>query len=183
MIHAAAVGRPDGGVLLVGKGGSGKSTTALACLRSELVHAGDDYVLIAGVPSPFVYSLYHAAKVVPEQLWRVPHLEPWVSNRDRLDLEKAVVYLNEGFAEKLSAGFPLRAILLPRVTGGRDTRLVPASADQSLDALVPSSFIQLPGLGREGLQTMVRTVQSLPSYVLELGTDLARIPPVIASLL
>ena len=167
----------------MGKGGSGKSTTALACLKSELFHAGEDYVLLAGGHAPFVHSLYHTAKVVPEQLWRVPHLEPWVSNRARLDLEKAVVYLKEGFAEKLIAGFPLRAILLPRITGQRETQVVPATPRECLDALVPSSFVQLPGLGRDGLQLMVQTVQTLPSFVLELGTDLTRIPPVIASVL
>jgi hypothetical protein len=183
LIHAGAVGKPDGGALLVGKGGSGKSTTSLACLHSDLFLAGDDYVLLGGGHRPFVHSLYHAAKLVPEQVWRVPHLEPWISNRDRLDREKAVVYLKEGFAEKLSAGFPLRAILLPRITGQRETGLVPAAPEESLDALVPSSAIQLPGLGREGVQMMVQTVQSLPSYVLELGTDLTRVPQVIASVL
>src|SRR5262249_55670783 len=41
LVHAASVGRPDGGVLLVGKAGAGKSTSALACLRSPLLYLGD----------------------------------------------------------------------------------------------------------------------------------------------
>ena len=34
-VHAGAVGNKNGGILLVGKGGSGKSSTALACLKSD----------------------------------------------------------------------------------------------------------------------------------------------------
>ncbi len=46
MFHAGAVGNSREGVLLVGKSGSGKSSTALACLNSTLKYAGDDHVLI-----------------------------------------------------------------------------------------------------------------------------------------
>jgi hypothetical protein len=45
-VHSAAVGNERGGVLLIGKGGSGKSTTTLSCLNSPLKIAGDDYVLL-----------------------------------------------------------------------------------------------------------------------------------------
>ncbi len=183
LVHAGAVGRPDGGVLLVGKNGSGKSTTSLACLHSELRHAGDDYVLLDGRRAPFVHSLYHSAQLHPDQIWRLPHLGPRVSNHDLLDREKAVLYLREGYAAKMIQRFPLRAILMPRVTGLRKTRLLPASPAQGLDAFVPNSVMISPALGRQGLQMMVRVVESLPSYVLELGTDLAEIPAVIASVL
>jgi hypothetical protein len=53
VVHAAAVGRDDGGVLIAGRGGSGKSTTALACLDSDLRFAGDDCcLLLAGTAAP-----------------------------------------------------------------------------------------------------------------------------------
>ena len=39
-VHAGAVGLESGGVLLVGKGGSGKSTTALAALDAGMLYAG-----------------------------------------------------------------------------------------------------------------------------------------------
>ncbi len=183
LMHAGAVGRPDGGVLLVGKGGAGKSTTALACLHSELLHVGEDYVLLSENPEPFVHTLYDSAKLHPDQLWRLPHLRASISNGDRLGQEKALFYLHEGFGEKLSAGFPVRAILLPQVTGRRETRLVPATLTQCLSALVPSSFVHSPGLGREGVLAMARVAQRIPAYILELGTDLPQIPPLISTLI
>ena len=42
LVHAAALGGPEGCVLVVGRGGSGKSSTALACLDSDLGHLADD---------------------------------------------------------------------------------------------------------------------------------------------
>ncbi|MBV2235042.1 MAG: hypothetical protein KUL75_05780, partial [Sterolibacterium sp.] len=44
MVHAAAVGKDGVGVLIVGKSGAGKSTTALQCLLNGLDYLGDDYV-------------------------------------------------------------------------------------------------------------------------------------------
>lgn len=183
LIHAAAVGTPAGGVLLAGKGGSGKSTTALACLDSELLHAGEDYVLIAGTAQPCVCSLYQSAKLHPDQLWRFPNLAGAVSNRDMLDSEKALLFLQERYAHKLAAGFPLKTILLPHITGARGTRWRPTSAAQSLAALAPSTVIQLHGLEKQALAAIVGLVERVPSYVLELGTDLSQVPPVILKLL
>jgi hypothetical protein len=51
-VHAGAVGLPGGGVLITGPGGSGKTTTTLACLDSDLLYAGDDYVLVRTTPGP-----------------------------------------------------------------------------------------------------------------------------------
>jgi hypothetical protein len=183
LVHAGAVGTAAGGVLLAGKGGAGKSTTALACLDSELLHAGDDYVLLSATPAPFAYSLYQSAKLHADQLWRLPQLAVWARNLDRLNPQKVLVFLNDGYAHKLTSGFPIRAILLPRVTGRRESRLLPAPTAQTLDALIPTSVVELPGLGHEGVRAIARIVRSVPSYVLEAGTDLAQIPTIILDLL
>ncbi len=184
LVHAAAVGTPSGGVLLAGKGGSGKSTTALACLLSGMLYAGDDYVLVnSGESTPFVYSLYNSAKVDLGQIWRLPSLLTAVSNSERLDAEKALIFLYDHYPEKITTGFPVRAILLPRITGLSETRLKKASSMTSLTALAPSTIFQLPGAGHESLQSLTNFVKQVPSYVLELGSDLHKIPEVILNLL
>ena len=57
LMHAATVGRSDGSVLLVGGGGSGKSTCAIACLESPLSFIADDYVIVSpDHPDPYAHS-------------------------------------------------------------------------------------------------------------------------------
>jgi hypothetical protein len=184
LMHAGAVGFAEGGVLIAGPSGSGKTTTTLSCLDSNLLYAGDDY-LMAGVDEsatsapadpPHAYSLYNTAKLLPDSLARLPALTRFVTNSDRLDTEKAMVFLHRSRPEKVVAGFPIRAILTPRVTGERNTRIVPSSPLGSLRALLPTTVFHLPG----GTQAIHRKIAALarkvPGYILEAGTDLTQIP-------
>lgn len=182
LMHAGAVGREGGGVLITGPSGSGKSTTCLACLKAGMLYAGDDYVL-AGTEPPFVHSLYATAKLVPENLHRFPNLESSVTNLDRLSKEKALIFVKSVRPSCLTPGFPIRAILTPRVTGERDTRLVRSTGIAGLKALAPTTVLHLPGGGSESLAKMSRLVKQVPNYVLEAGTDLPQIPRVIDELL
>lgn len=182
-VHAAALGTDKGGVLLIGKGGSGKSTTTLACLDSPLQIAGDDYCLLTSTPSPYVKSLYSTAKMDPLDINRLPHLRTDISNADRLDSEKALFFLYKRHPKKIIKGFPLRALLIPRITGGTQTSIKPASSIASLMALAPSTIFQLVNEGSTSFGFMSRLVREVPSFYLDLGTDLAQIPATIMELL
>ena len=183
LAHAAAVGIGDHAVLLVGRGGSGKSTTALACLDRGLRYAGDDYVLLRadhGAP-PSVYSLYRTGKLRPQDLaLRLPALRP--RRLTASDYDKAVLLLGDDHGDLLTDRLAIRAIAIPKVcpTG---TALRPASAVEVLKALAPTTLFQLPGAGREALQMMGALVQSVPGYVLEVGPDLDEVVGAIRHLL
>jgi hypothetical protein len=181
-VHGAAVGRPDGGVLIVGPAGSGKSTTALACLGSDLLYAGDDYVAVALEPSPRVASLYNSGKLDPSHLRdRLPGLLP---NADRLDDEKAILYAERHFPQQTTSGFPLVALVVPAVRADmREPRVVPASRAAAFAALGPSTMFQLHTAGSAELATLSSLVARVPCYTLEAGTDLSTIPETISGLL
>jgi hypothetical protein len=183
LIHAGAVGITSGGVLLAGRGGSGKSTTALCCLLSGMLYAGDDYVLVGTEPVPFVHSLYNSGKLHADQLRRFPQLLSATSAPRRPDEEKALLLLHEHFGERVAAGFPLRAILLPHVTGTAKTRLRETTTAASLVALAPSTIFQMPNPGPVALRQIARFVEQVPSYVVELGQDVADVPRLVAGLL
>jgi hypothetical protein len=183
LVHAAAVGTDTGGVLLGGKGGSGKSTTALASLNGGLSYVSDDYCLISVESPPYAYSLYSSAKLNADNVGRFPALAGLVSNADRLDSEKALLYLHEHFPERVVTGLPLRAILLPRVTGLRDTRLTAVTSAEALKVIAPSTIFQLPGSGLREFQALARLVREVPVMALEVGTDLSQIPTAIHDLL
>jgi hypothetical protein len=182
-VHGGAVGTEEGGVLLVGPGGSGKSTTALSTLCDErLRYAGDDYVAVGSGLAPVVHSLYCSGKVHPEDLHRLPHLEPALADGARPD-EKAVFYVERAFPGRSIAGFPLRAIVVPRVTDRRAARAVPGTRAEALAALAPSTIFQLHPPARDALAWMAGLVRSVPTFILELGSDVETIPAALLRIL
>lgn len=186
-VHAGAVGTGEGGVILAGRGGSGKSSTTLACVDAGMDYAGDDYCLLEQQTTPYLHSLYNSAKLKSQHDFaRFPHLKEHVWNRECLNSEngdKATFFLSQIWPQKMSRGFPLRAVLVPQVTGRRDTELGECSEAQALLALSASTVAQLPMAGSDDLQRLGDVVAKLPRYVLYLGTDLTQIPAVIRTLL
>lgn len=183
LVHAAAVGTSAGGVLLAGKGGSGKSTTALACVNDGFGYVSDDYCLLAADPSPRCFSLYNSAKLDAEGVQRFPRFAPTITNADRQAQEKVVLFLARSPVVKMEKCIPIRAIVLPRITGGPETTLREATHAESLRELAASTIFQLPGAGEEDLKGIARFVRQVPSYVLNLGYDIARIPRTISEVL
>lgn len=183
LLHGSAVGTDKKGVLLAGRGGSGKSTAALTCLNSQLLYAADDYCLLKAEPVPFVHSLYSSGKVNAADAGKFSFLKGSLSNPDKLDNEKALFFLSPRFRDKISKGFPVKAVLIPRVTGRPGTTLSPASPGQALKALAPSTIFQLSGAGNSAFKIISSVVKRLPCYYLDLGTDISEIPRVILGLL
>jgi hypothetical protein len=183
-IHAGAVGTAEGGVLLAGKGGSGKSTTALACLGTPLRYASDDYALVTLQPKPYVHSLYNTAKMKGrEDLERFPHLASHAHNLERLGEEKLMVFLQAHYAKELIAGFPIKGVMVPRVTGKLETTVQPMTPGAALTALAPSTLFQLSGSPQNALRSMAALVRQVPCYELALGTDIKPIAQVLMSVM
>ncbi len=176
VMHAAAVGSEGGGVLLVGKRGSGKSTAASACLDSSLMYASDDYCLVTTASAPHVHSLYNSAHGV----WKSPSTSP---SPPTPPPEKPFVFLHERLPEKIARGFPLNALVLPRITEGVHTSVAPASPGATLKALAPTTMTQFPGTTEQSFRVMASLVKRLPSYYLYLGTDRAIVPALIADII
>jgi hypothetical protein len=183
IVHGASVGTPEGGVLIVGKGGSGKSTLALSCLPSTLLYLGDDNVLLSEDPDPFVNSVYNSAKLARDHLHRLPQLRLAVRDSGRFYAEKALLFVHEHYPGKTGSGFPVRAILVPRITGLVSTTFSPVSAATALKAIAPSTIFQLSGAGASEFQALVRIVRRVPCYVAALGTDLWQVPGLVLDLL
>jgi hypothetical protein len=185
-LHGGAVGTESGGVLLAGKGGSGKSTSVLACLNSGLKYLSDDYCMVTNSDPNHsrLFSLYNTAKLIgSSDLARFRNLQSHVWNPQRGPFDKVTIFLHESFPETLISQFPLRAILVPRITGEPGTRIEPCGEGEALMALGPSSLAQLPASGRRDLNFIGQVVRRSPCYRMNLGTDLAQIPRAISHLL
>ena len=186
LVHAAAVGRLDGGVLLVGKSGSGKSTAALSCLGSALGYLGDDHCVLTGQPSWYAHSVYNSARLHRQDLTRFPQLASLPHIPDPRGIDKVLWFLHQHRREDIkdiAVGFPVRAVLVPQITPGPETRLDRISPAAALMALAPSTIFQLRADGEETLRTLAQCVRQVPCYRLRLGSRLVDIPQAIAGCL
>lgn len=183
MVHAAAVGTAAGGLLLVGKSGSGKSFTALACLDSKLLYAGDDHCFVETKPKPYAYSIFCSGKLSPKDFGRFPFLHEPLRYAKQPYGEKALFFLQDFFPQKIAKGFPVKAIFIPRITTRPETQIKKTSAVASLTALAPSTIFQLPHAGHEAFTFLSAFVKQVPAYTLELGTDVSGITRAIENFL
>lgn len=183
VVHAAALGTPTAGALLVGRGGSGKSTTTLMCLDHGLTYVGDDYIALLIEPTPRAWSLYCSAKLNCDSLQRLPGFMGAVSNPDRAEDEKALLFLSQLYGERLVQSLPAKVVIVPRIVPQARAQLVAVSRATGLRALAPSSMLQLPDAERAAWQTMVDFVRRVPCYELQIGADSSDIPTLIAGLL
>jgi hypothetical protein len=181
-VHGAAVGYLSGGLLLVGAGGSGKSSCALSSLTSDLLYAGDDYVAVQIEPEPRVVSLYCSGKLEPSHAELFPHLPPPSFAGDGTVEEKSVFYVAERFPTRMCRGFPLRAIVAPRVQGSTP-RVGELPAAQALAALAPSTLLQLVPGGQEALSAMAGLLRRVPAFRLEVGGPIEELPRALQQLL
>ncbi|MGE0191147.1 MAG: hypothetical protein AB7T63_03805 [Planctomycetota bacterium] len=181
VVHAAAVGRNGRGLLLTGKGFSGKSTTALLCVEAGWAYAGDNNLVLDPGPPLRGSALYASATVRPGTLERMPRLAAHLANEERLDLEKGLLFVGRTWGRMLP-DFDVAAILLPHVTGEATSRLEPASAAACMAALAPSSLLPLPGAAHTTFARLAAISRGAPVYTLALGEDVEAIPALLAPL-
>lgn len=181
LIHAAAVGADGGAVLIVGKGGSGKSTAALACAKAGLFYLGDDYILAGTKPEPRAWSLYSSAKVTTETLRRFSNWKQLIRHSGEAGEKSLLIFPRDSV--RLVSDLPVRAVIWPRVVPQAASRLVPASAATLLLALAPSAILQMPGAGAAELAVLAELVRGVPAYILEAGNDLPQLAATVEKLL
>jgi hypothetical protein len=170
MLHGAAITHKGSAALLCGNGGAGKSTTALAAALHGFGYVGDDYVAVDSV-SRRVSLIYRTAKLLPATLAMLPRLAPLICNRDRMDREKGVLFL-DGTQWELVPSAPLKCLLLPRIAQEGEPRVSPASRAEAIQALLPSTVGGLMGGTSATAGHMLRLASSLPALHLHLTPDI-----------
>ncbi len=182
LVHAAAVGYADGGALLIGRSGAGKSNTSLACLNGGMGLLADDFCAVSIDGAPMAHSLYCTAKTHPEDIEKRPFLRNFAPQPDPSGQDKTIYFLKRAASERLLLDFPIKALLMLQKSEG-ETRLAPASPAAVLAGSAPDTARLLAGAGPEVLRTLGQLVRRLPCYTLLLGSDPAAIPVVIERLL
>jgi hypothetical protein len=127
--------------------------------------------------------LYNSGKLDTDSLARFKYLEPAVINIDHIKIEKALFFAHSLFPQNTTHGFPLKAILIPRVTGKLESWISDISKADALKALAPSSIFQLSGADSATFNNLVTLTRKIPTFRLNLGIDIKNIPNTISKFL
>lgn len=183
LLHAASVGTKKNAVLITGKGGVGKSTTALNCLSSGLLYLADDYLITKLEPEPKVYSLYNTAKLNADNIQNFPEFTNLVTNPDKLDQEKAIIYLYPDYKDKIINELPLKAILVPKITDKEETNISKPEKWEVVRSISFTTMSQLPNVGINTHNFINSLTSNIPSFNLELGNNFKQIHETIVNLI
>jgi hypothetical protein len=182
-IHSGLIRHQERGILFVGNGGAGKSTSSIACLRAGMEYLGDDFIGLGVERGRFVgHGLYASCLLNVHHIKRFPDLQRLGHAPNYAHEEKCVLYLTEAFADCLQTRSGIDAIALPRVVDSELTTFRPATRAETLRAIAPTSVMQLPRPNRAAFDRLVELVQAVPSYWLELGRRIDLIPGAVRAL-
>jgi hypothetical protein len=183
LLHAAAVGVGEDGVLLVGPGGSGKSGTTLACLANGLSTVGDDYLVVELGDLPIARPVYQMLKQDQAGMARAGIPTDWLDGM-RLNWQNKLEFNPEDwFPGCLKPQMRLRGIVAPAVSGGAASRLEPLARGEAIDLIGRSTLAQLPGEAAEGIPFFAALTGRLPAFRLHLSESAPEISAAVKTLI
>jgi len=147
-LHGASVARDGLGLLLMGRSGAGKTTTALSFVNRGWDYLGDDTVFVGCRDgTPRVASFISRVKVTPRTLELIPSLVDVVEGGAGTTPEapaspdKHLIDIRDWPVARVGSSAPLGAILFlePRRPASSGTRVEELDPGSALQGLLPSS--------------------------------------------
>lgn len=181
-VHAAAVAKNGDAILIAGRGGVGKTTTALVCAEAGWDYLSDDFVLVGRTPWRAA-GMYRSARMREDMFVRLPRSMAAVTNISTDDGELRAE-VDVGAVGRIGSNdAEIRAIVLPQRAGAEQSALTPIRRSQVLSALAGPTLIVLAGGHAEIFGKLAELVNQIPCYGFEPGPRLADIPGTLAPLL
>ncbi len=181
MIHGAGVAFGGSGVIITAKGGSGKSTAALACLAGDCDYVGDDFILY-NLKTKYMYSLYNVAKLEFHQLGLFSDFND-ILVASNTDMQKQQIFLYPKFANKLANKVKVKAVLVPKFAAElEESNLEQSSVSLSVISMAPTTIFLLKA-GKELFAKLTAVCQELPNYRLNTSKNLQSINRVVMGFL
>ena len=178
VVHGAAVAYRGRGALLVGVGGRGKSTTALACAQAGFAYLGDDLCVVeagstARGDGPRVHGMYTTAKLNPDSRGRLgahdwPVLGTTPTGKDVVGLPPRI---------RFERSMPLVAVVAVRVDADSEATVRRVSRSSAVGLLCATGLPMAIGSGTpaQWLRVVASIARQVPVYELPLAWDLDRV--------
>lgn len=166
MIHGAGVVVHDRAVLLLGPGGAGKSTLALAAAQHGFSLLGDDFLMVCGLQAQAIYRRVKAHDDTMERLSTGPSIgqvlnAAALAEKRILDLDESLLYVEP---------VPIGALVIPHI--GASAKASRISPPELLRRVVAPSMQGLLGGSGMTLKVLADLARRVPAYELVVGPDI-----------
>lgn len=171
LLHSAAVGTENKGVLLSGISNAGKSSLAMACLMTGMDYVSDD-ALFLQLSDLRAYPTCSTIHVAPSLLQIFPELQGDEFPSRNGSAEKKHIDISK-FHSQIRCGLPIRAIISLTIAeeGPFDIRPVPWAR-----ATVPLLYSSAQLLGETqnapAVRNAIKSLRRLPSYEFRMSSNL-----------
>ncbi len=170
ILHAAAVGIDGHGVLIVGHGGTGKSTLACSCLTEGYDFISDDYCLLSDVGPRIVYPIYTSVFLNPDSLGKLPMLKPF----EILPMQGRKPSFAVG-ETRIKPSLPVEAVILPQLTDNSEPELRIDKTNKALVQVIYSTNKQLGYFCDTAfVRKLAQRLLGMPVYLFSLTKDLQK---------
>lgn len=180
LLHAAAVGLDGSGLLLAGRSGSGKSTTAFACMDAGWQIVSED-TCVYDPTTRTVHNLYCTGRLTAASR---ALLGTWDVPEDGWETGKSIFFLDDppGRAN-LVPSLAVSAVVVPHQSPGTGSSLERLSGGAALRALLPSTMLQ--SLTAHGSQSaeMADLCRHVPAFSLVIDGPPDTLPGILEGVL
>lgn len=168
--HSGAMLAGDRALLLVGPGGSGKSTTIAAAALAGIPVLGDDLVVVGpGANGTEVHALHDAVKISGES--PIHRRLASVVLPAEASSGKSVYRLSEITGHAVPPLAQVAALVSVEIGNQTKSSIEPAPQAAMLRALAPSTVFLLRGGEHQTILKLSRLVRSVPCFRVRLGQD------------
>ena len=170
LVHAAAVGWGGEGVLVVGRGGRGKSTFAVTCLTEGLDFVSDDYTLLSASGPLEAMPLYSCVGLRQDMWAKLPQL----GQPTTMVLGKPLFEIP---GHRYCPRMTIKAVVMPLVAGDEEPSIYPIAKSNAMAQLISSTASQLEFRHDAAqIQKLSMRLANLPVYEMRMSTDLKKNP-------
>lgn len=171
LAHAASIGINGKGVVLFGKGGSGKSGTTLAALAAGMSTVGDDFIAIGADKYPFARAVFNHIKQDRDGIARIPGLSKHLSHEVENWRGKIEFHPEKVFMGALTDEMCIAAAVLPSITNHSTPVMTSIKPAEALLALISSNAQYDPSRPDAGLGFFANLLRQVPCYRMHLSND------------
>ena len=185
-LHAAAILTPNGGILVIGPHGGGKSVLTLSALAAGYGVISDDWILLGRNTEKEIQVERLRPFMMLRQSWAADQLRtrlPRLATQAVTNRPKQLIKLPQN-TKRFPVGGPINQLWLlnrPRAARGHQTHLTPTTQSTALARVVEANMPLLfskafPTEHSALMDTIKALLKDAPAYEVETGTDIVEEP-------